>query len=114
HDGVPHFDLVIADEAHRCTGKVNSSFGTVLDEGLIKSEKRLFATATPKVYRTSLTKAAEAFGVEVVDMSDEKSFGKPFHTLTFGEAINRDLLTDYRVLIVRVDNEPIAEWMDIR
>ena len=113
HDA-PHFDLVIADEAHRCAGKSDSPFGTVLDDRLIKSERRLFATATPRVYKTSLKKAAEEFGVEVVDMNDEKSFGKRFHTLTFGEAIKRDLLTDYRVLIVGVDNERIKEWIENR
>ena len=111
---VPHFDLVIADEAHRCAGKSDSVFGTVLDDRLIKSERRLFATATPRVYKTGLKKAAEEFGVEVVDMNDEKSFGKRFHTLTFGEAIKRDLLTDYRVLIVGVDNERIKEWIENR
>jgi predicted helicase len=47
-------------------------------------------------------------------MNDEKSFGKRFHTLTFGEAIQRDLLTDYRVLIVGVDNERIKEWIENR
>jgi predicted helicase len=114
HDGVPHFDLVVADEAHRCAGKANSSFGTVLESRLIKSKRRLFATATPRVYKTGLKKAAEEFGVEVVDMNDEKSFGKRFHTLTFGEAIKRDLLTDYRVLIVGVDNERIKEWIENR
>ena len=86
----------------------------MLDERWIKSAKRLFATATPRVYRTGLKKAAEEFGVEVVDMNDEKSFGKRFHTLTFGEAIKRDLLTDYRVLIVGVDNELIKEWIENR
>jgi len=51
---VPHFDLTIADEAHRCAGKVFSSFGTVLDGELIKSDRRLFATATPRIYTTGL------------------------------------------------------------
>jgi predicted helicase len=113
HDA-PSFDLVIADEAHRCAGKSDSPFGTVLDDRLIKSRRRLFATATPRVYKTGLKKAAEEFGVEVVDMNDEKSFGKRFHTLTFAEAIKRDLLTDYRVLIVGVDNERIKEWIENR
>ena len=89
-------------------------FQTVLDDRQIKSERRLFATATPRVYRTGLKKAAEEFGVEVVDMNDEKSFGKRFHTLTFGEAIKRELLTDYRVLIVGVDNERTKEWIENR
>src|SRR5262249_33301381 len=56
HD-VPHFDLIIADEAHRCTGESDKPFQTVLDDGLIKSDKRLFTTATPRVYRTGLKKA---------------------------------------------------------
>jgi predicted helicase len=71
---VPHFDLVIADEAHRCAGESDSPFGTVLDDRLIKGQRRLFGTATPRVYKTGLKKAAEEFGVEIVDMSDEKSF----------------------------------------
>ena len=110
----PRFDLVIADEAHRCAGKSDTVFGTVLDDGQIKSERRLFATATPRVYKTGLKKAAEEFGAEVVDMNDEKNFGKRFHTLSFGEAIERNLLTDYRVLIVGVDNERIKEWIEKR
>jgi predicted helicase len=73
---VPHFDLVIADEAHRCAGKSDTVFGTVLDDRLIKSDRRLFATATPRVYRASLKKSAKEFGVEVVDMNDEKSFSR--------------------------------------
>ena len=52
NDEVPHFDLVIADEAHRCAGKSDSVFRTVLDDRLIKSERRLFATATPRVYKS--------------------------------------------------------------
>ena len=110
----PRFDLVIADEAHRCAGKSDTVFGTVLDDQQIKADKLLFATATPRVYRTSLKKAAEEFGVEVVDMSDEKRFGKRFHTLTFGEAIKREQLTDYRVLIVGVDNERVKDWIENR
>ncbi len=111
---VPHFDLVIADEAHRCAGKSDTVFGTVLDDRLIKSDRRLFATATPRVYRTSLKRAAEEFGVEVVDMNEEKIFGKRFHTLTFGEAIKREQLTDYRVAIVGVDNERVKKWIENR
>ena len=74
----------------------------------------MFATATPRVYKTGLKKAAEEFGVEVVDMSDEKSFGKRFHTFSFGEAIKLGWLTDYRVLIVGVDNERTKEWIENR
>ena len=113
--GSSPFDLVIADEAHRCaiSGKPDSPFATVLDAKKIKASKRLFTTATPRTYTTAVKKAAEERGVEVVGMDDEEAFGKPFHTLTFGEAIKRTppLLTDYRVVIVGVDNEMIAEWI---
>jgi hypothetical protein len=105
---------VIADEAHRVAGKNDSPFQTVLDDRQIRSQRRLFVTATPRIYNTGLRKAAEEFGVEVVDMTDEKIFGKRFHTLTFGEAIKRELLTDYRVLIIGVDNDRTKEWIENR
>jgi predicted helicase len=106
---VPSFDLIVGDEAHRCAGKVDSPFLTVLDAEKLRSKRRLFATATPRTYRRSLKKKAEKMGVEVVDMDDETAFGKRLHVLTFGEAIKRGWLTDYRVLIVGVDDETIAE-----
>ena len=46
---VPSFDLAIADEAHRCAGKVSESFGCILDGETIRANKRLFMTATPRV-----------------------------------------------------------------
>jgi predicted helicase len=109
---VPHFDLAIADEGHRCAGKVNSVFGTILDAERIKSHKRLFATATPRIYTRSVKKTAEVHGVEVVDMSDEKIFGPRFHILPFSKAIKDKLLTDYRVVIVGVGNDRIRQIKD--
>jgi predicted helicase len=113
--GLAPFDLVIADEAHRCaiSGKLDSPFATVLDAKNIKASKRLFATATPRTYTTAARTAAEERGVEVVGMDNEEAFGKPFHILTFGEAIKRKppLLTDYQVVIVGVDNAMIARWI---
>lgn len=108
---IADFDLVVADEAHRCAGKAIGSFTTVLDEKKIRSKKRLFATATPRTYSTALKVAAEGRGVEIKSMDDESLFGKSLHTLTFGEAIAGDLLTDYQVLIVGVDDTMVAEWI---
>ena len=110
-NSVPHFDLIVADEAHRCAGKVASPFATVLDGTKLRSSRRLFATATPRIYKSSLKKKAEEVGVEVVDMDDEAVFGKRFHVLTFGEAIRSKWLTDYRVVIVGVDDATIAAWI---
>ena len=108
------FDLAIADEAHRCTGKVTSDFSTVLDSKRLRATKKLFATATPRTYTASVKKAAEDRGIEVVGMDDEAVFGKILYSLPFGEAIRRNLLTDYRIVIIGVDNPMIAEWIKNR
>ena len=111
---VPAFDLILADEAHRCAGKVDGTFATVLDGKKLRGAKRLFATATPRTYSSSLKAAADEVGVDVVGMDDEGIFGRPLHTLSFGEAIERNLLTDYQVVIVGVDDAMIAEWIKNR
>jgi superfamily II DNA or RNA helicase len=108
---IPAFDLVVADEAHRCAGKVGSDFATVLDNAQIRSSKRLFATATPRTYSSTVHKAAEDRGVEVVGMDNVALFGEVLYALPFGKAIERKLLTDYRVVIIGVDDPTIAQWI---
>ncbi|QWD34648.1 DEAD/DEAH box helicase family protein [Polynucleobacter paneuropaeus] len=111
---IPTFDFAIADEAHRCAGKVSGDFSTILDGDKIRAKKRLFATATPRTYSASVKKAAEDRGVEVVGMDDETVFGKQLFVLNFGEAIERGLLTDYRVVIIGVDDPTISAWIENR
>ncbi len=111
---IPAFDLAVADEAHRCAGKVGSDFTTILDNAQIRSTKRLFATATPRTYSSNVKKAAEDRGVEVVGMDDAEQFGEVLYVLPFGKAIERKLLTDYRVVIIGVDDPTIAQWIENR
>ncbi|MBI2286141.1 MAG: Helicase associated domain protein [Nitrosomonadales bacterium] len=108
---IPAFDLAVADEAHRCAGKAGSDFTAILDNGQIRSAKRLFATATPRTYSSTVHKAAEDRGVEVVGMDDAALFGAVLYALPFGKAIERKLLTDYRVVIIGVDDPTIAQWI---
>ena len=108
---IPAFDLVVADEAHRCAGKVGSDFTAILDNLQIRSAKRLFATATPRTYSSTVKKAAEDRGVEVVGMDNAALFGEVLYALPFGKAIERKLLTDYRVVIIGVDDPTIAQWI---
>jgi superfamily II DNA or RNA helicase len=108
---IPAFDLVVADEAHRCAGKVGSDFTAILDNVQIRSAKRLFATATPRTYSSTVHKAAEDRGVEVVGMDNAALFGEVLFALPFGKAIERKLLTDYRVVIIGVDDPTIAQWI---
>jgi superfamily II DNA or RNA helicase len=111
---IPAFDLAVADEAHRCAGKVGSDFTAILDNAQIRSVKRLFATATPRTYSSNVKKAAEERGVEVVGMDDAAKFGEVLYALHFGKAIERKLLTDYRVVIIGVDDPTIAQWIENR
>ena len=109
---VPAFDLVIADEAHRVAGPVSSDFGTVLDPTAIKAKRRLFMTATPRYFTGRVLKEAKEADYEVASMDDYTRFGTVFHRLTFSEAIDRELLTDYQVAIIGVDDATYLDWAE--
>jgi superfamily II DNA or RNA helicase len=109
---VPGFDLIIADEAHRVAGPVSSDFATVLDPVSISGARRLFMTATPRYFTGRVIKAAQEADYEVASMDDETRFGPVFHRLSFGEAIDRELLTDYQVAIVGVDDATYQQWAE--
>jgi superfamily II DNA or RNA helicase len=107
---VPAFDLVIADEAHRCAARVSSDFATVLDSEAIKARRRLFMTATPRYFTGRVVREAKEADFEVASMDNEAVFGPVFHRLGFSEAIERNLLTDYRVVVVGVDDTTYRDW----
>jgi superfamily II DNA or RNA helicase len=109
---VPEFDLAVADEAHRCAGPQSSNFAAILDGGRIKAHRRLFMTATPRYFTGRVIKAAGDEDLEVASMDDETTFGKVFHRLGFSEAIRRNLLTDYQVAIVGVDDATYRAYAD--
>ena len=111
---IPTFDLAIADEAHRCAGNVASAFTTILNDSLIKVKLKLFTTATPRTYSSSLKKQANDLDFEIAGMDDEEVFGKEFHRLSFGEAIERKLLTDYQLVIIGVNEPMIADLIKHR
>jgi len=109
---IPRFDLVIADEAHRCAGRVSSDFAVVLDTDAIYAERRLFMTATPRFFTGRVVQAAKEADFEVASMDDMARFGPAFHRLGFAEAIRRELLTDYQVVVVGVDDATYLDWAE--
>ena len=109
---IPSFDLIIADEAHRCAGKAEAGFATVLDGNKIRSSKRLFTTATPRYFGKAIKDAAKAKDLAVVGMDDEEVFGSVLHKLTFGKAIQDGHLTDYQVVIIGVDEPMVKQYID--
>ena len=73
-------DLLIADEAHKTVGRKDKKFGTLLFDKNIKFKKRIFMTATERVYRQG--------GEDIVSMNDPKIYGNIFHEMSFKEAID--------------------------
>ena len=111
---LPAFDLVLADEAHRCAGKVSEAFSCVLDSNRIRTDKLLFMTATPRILSRQTKTAAEGRDIEVASMDDQAVFGKVLHQLKFSQAIEEALLSDYRVVIVGVDDPLIQSQIQNR
>ncbi|WP_447364070.1 DEAD/DEAH box helicase family protein [Helicobacter pylori] len=114
--GLGEIDLVICDEAHRTVGAMYSSnerddknaFTLCHSDENIKAKKRLYMTATPKVYsESSKAKAKEKDNV-IYSMDDEEIFGEEIYTLNFSKAIALDLLTDYKVIILAVRKENLS------
>lgn len=111
-NGFPEFDLIICDEAHRTTGVTladedESAFTKVHDNNFIKSKKRLYMTATPRLYSDDTkSKAAQAEAV-LCSMDDEALYGQEIYRIGFGEAVERDLLTDYKVLILTLNDKDV-------
>ncbi len=114
--GLGEIDLVICDEAHRTVGAMYSSnerddenaFTLCHSDENIKAKKRLYMTATPKVYsESSKAKAKESDNV-IYSMDDEVVFGEEIYTLNFSKAIALDLLTDYKVIILAVRKEHLS------
>ena len=102
-------DLVIADEAHRCAGSSDSAYSTILDNNQIPAKKRLFMTATPRIFQAHFKKRAAESGLKISSMDDEDIFGPIVHKLSFADAIEPDdgsdpLLSDYQVLVVGIDS----------
>ncbi|GAA7374057.1 hypothetical protein BD0135_08490 [Helicobacter pylori] len=114
--GLNEIDLIICDEAHRTVGALYSSnerddknaFTLCHSDEHIKAKKRLYMTATPKVYsESSKAKAKESDNV-IYSMDDADTFGEEIYTLNFSKAIALDLLTDYKVIILAVRKENLS------
>ncbi|MDA1175186.1 MAG: DEAD/DEAH box helicase family protein, partial [Chloroflexi bacterium] len=103
------FDLVLADEAHQLAGNPARDFAAVLDDTRIPADRRLFFTATPRYYTGQSTRSDGESDLEVASMDDEALFGPEVHRLSFGEAIRRDLLSDYQVVVVGITDRQAYE-----
>ncbi len=107
HD-LPAFDLIICDEAHRTTGAIfedeeESNFVRVHDAKYLVAAKRLYMTATPRIYGEAAKATAERDNTTLCSMDDPEVFGELLHVLTFSNAVTQRLLVDYKVVVLAVD-----------
>lgn len=106
------FDLIICDEAHRTTGaklasEDESVFTKVHDNLFIKAKKRLYMTATPRLYdQETKSKAAQAEAT-LWSMDEPTQYGEEMYRIGFGEAVEKKLLTDYKVLILTLSENDV-------
>lgn len=108
------FDLIICDEAHRTTGVTfvddeESAFVKVHDNAFLQAGKRLYMTATPRIYGEGVKAKAKEIDAELCSMDNTDYFGEEFYRIGFGKAVEHHLLSDYKVLILTVHEESIPK-----
>ena len=112
--GLPEFDLILCDEAHRTTGATlvdadESNFVKIHDNQHIAGKKRLYMTATPRVYGEQAKTKASEHEVTLASMDDPEMFGETFFFRGFGWAVENNLLTDYKVVVLAVDEGMVSK-----
>ena len=111
--GLADFDLIICDEAHRTTGATlagteESHFVKVHRNDVVAGAKRLYMTATPRLFNDDTKNKAMERDAILCSMDDESMYGPVFYRIGFGEAVTNKLLTDYKVLVLGVDETQIV------
>ena len=133
--GLPEFDLIICDEAHRTAGlvgkdaknkneeKTDSMFRRIHEDKHVKGKKRLYMTATPKIYSKDAQEKVTDYNTDKDDKdsvflasmeNDNAFFGEEFYRLDFSEAVERELLSDYKVIVLAVDEDFVSASMQER
>lgn len=114
HDhGLPDFDLIVCDEAHRTTGvtlagEEESNFVRVHDADFIRAKKRLYMTATPRIFGEAVRKTADDAEAVLCSMDDPALFGETLFTRNFSWAVQNGLLSDYKVIVLAVDEAAVS------
>lgn len=111
--GAPDFDLALCDEAHRTTGVEKpgdklSPFVLIHDAEKIRAKNRLYMTATPRIYAERAKAKAKDSDTGLFSMDDEKQYGPEFYRMEFSEAIEQDLLSDYRVVVLNIGEKFVS------
>jgi len=108
------FDLTFCDEAHKTAGVGKNKFSLVHDNNLVPSKYRLYATATPRIVKETLKKKLGDDLKYAYDMNDPNTFGYEFHRMTFKDAIEQDILVDYKIVAIGVNSDELKDYIEQR
>ena len=108
------FDFIICDEAHRTTGvkisnRDESNFTKIHSDNNVKGHKRLYMTATPRLYKEAAQIKAAEKDCTLCSMDDKSLYGEEFYRVNFSYAVQNGLLTDYKVLVLTVSEEDVPD-----
>jgi len=111
--GMKSFDLIICDEAHRTTGATfegqeDSHFVRIHDNKYVEGLKRLYMTATPRIFGNKAKQKADDGRVVLASMDDPEKFGEEFFNRGFNWAVENNLLSDYKVVILAIDENLVS------
>ena len=95
------FDLGIFDEAHKTTGSKKTHFTEAHQDKFISIRKRLYMTATPRIYK--INKRNKEGDFDVLSMDDPKIYGREAYKLSFGEAARKKIICNYKIVITTID-----------
>lgn len=113
------FDFIICDEAHRTTGVKTASavdeseFTKIHNNNIIVGRKRMYMTATPRLYGEGAKTKAQLNDCVLCSMDDPNLFGEEFFRVNFSYAVTHNLLTDYKVLVLTVSEDDIPKKIKV-
>ncbi|MFF8019501.1 Helicase associated domain protein [Streptomyces sp. NPDC007929] len=107
-------DLTVVDEAHRTSGSMGKAWADVHNQGVIPSHRRLYLTATPRIWEERLHREV-AEGVRdplpremAASMDDEKVFGPVLYKLSLASAVSRGLLARYQIIVLELQDPVVT------
>ncbi|MFE9029741.1 Helicase associated domain protein [Streptomyces iakyrus] len=102
--GLPGWDLIVVDEAHRTSGRIGKPWAVVHDNTRVPALRRLYMTATPRLWQLDDDAGEGVPGELVASMEDDPDglFGARCYTLSLSEAIDRGICAPYQVVCVDI------------
>ncbi|MFF0782941.1 Helicase associated domain protein [Streptomyces sp. NPDC003720] len=109
--GLPGWDLIVVDEAHRTSGRIGRPWAVVHDNTRIPALRRLYMTATPRLWQldedTETAPGAPGELVASMEDSPDSPFGSRCYTLTLSEAIDRGICAPYQVVCLDITDSQL-------